>query len=268
MNPFYAGMIIVRKKFMAHRWKLTILAMTLAMACGNGGGGGMSSCNPFPEVSANCPTILNGTLYPAEESGIVLIRTESGFCSGVLLTNEWVLSAAHCSLTTIETTFGSVQMGSQHSDLKKVITHPLYQPGNLLADIKLGLLVNKFIMSGSDHGYNTKIFNGDYSQVQFVDAYGYGDYCIGTSDKQLRVGTALRVESFNAGLLELLPSAQQQLPYEGDSGGPSFIMESASEMEGQIRVLVGIHSGGTLRTASAVGPGTVKDFVSGIVPGY
>jgi hypothetical protein len=56
-----------------------------------------------------------GTTIPANNSGMVLITSAAGGCSGTLVTNDWILTARHCfTQTQVNGPWNvSLTMGSQ-----------------------------------------------------------------------------------------------------------------------------------------------------------
>src|SRR5262249_50273287 len=72
-------------------------------------------------------------------------------CSGTLLTNDWLITAAHCALDTATPSNNFVTMGSQQSAGVYAVNHPSL-------DFALIKLATPFTMNGSPYGYRMPIY--------------------------------------------------------------------------------------------------------------
>jgi hypothetical protein len=152
----------------------------------------LASCEGGSEPRATRQAILNGDqLFFPGVMGIVYITaklddgTQAPLGSGVMLTNEWVLTAAHVfndvrgSLDRVRVhSAGMTDDGKlfrsddQEQGVREVYFHPL--PTRV--DVALIRVTSPFSMNGTETGYVTSIFQGDTSTKvgETCFAYGYG----------------------------------------------------------------------------------------------
>jgi hypothetical protein len=152
-------------------------------------------------------SIINGTAFSPEESGFVLF---SG-CSGTLLNNEWVLSAAHCFGNS--STGVSARMGSQSRRVKRVVKHPHLDAALVQLDMPMR-------MDDSTTGYEMELYHGDASAIEGtrVNCYGYGFNTFTSGFGTLRTADLEVAKVGSTGIIRLEPNANGQIPWEGDSG--------------------------------------------------
>lgn len=206
------------------------------------------SCNHPKHVclGSSKHAIVNGTVIPetSAPAPVVLITfTEgwsSGLCTGILLTNDWVLTAGHC--TEGYSPSYKIYLGSDLSFLTQdkppskatqvrtadlVLSHPKYLHDNLKStDVGLLHVTTPFIVDNSTTSYELDLYDGSRDLIigQPVTLFGYGctDYNAETVDDQLREAE-LTVGGFQSGHLWTHRNSSQQSGCFGDSGGPMLL---------------------------------------------
>lgn len=240
----------------------------------------------FLACFAAIPTfaIVNGSVVtPAEQQqkGLVILNipTPGGFvsCSGVLVANDWLLTAGHCAdqdrLTpgNIQVQFAGVAIGVQ----------AVYLFGGFAdevgPDLALLHLSAPFNIGGSPTSFRNQLWSGEprnlfgktiafYGQGRTdcmgppagVGTYRAADFVVNQDDyvattrpnNPLNPPAATNFAMQDGGWFFQNPrTASGQIQRPGDSGGPSFIFENGTPM------LVGIHSGGSCNNPPpGVGP--------------
>lgn len=138
----------------------------VTLACLVAGAGCMTEA---PEFTSEQDPIINGDPLDPNGSGEVLIFSNGLGCSGTLLTNAWVLTAAHCGLNIDQPGQISVSMGTQSSVGAYAVNHPSL-------DFGLVRLATPFAMNGSTTGFRTPLYGGTTASLdnQTLWCKGYG----------------------------------------------------------------------------------------------
>jgi hypothetical protein len=203
-----------------------------------------------------------------------LLSLDTG-CSGSLLRNNWIITAAHCvddadpdrsgGFITVPQDSVTITAKWKNEQVRKSSRIISFRP----MDIAIIRVENPFSVGGSTRAYNREIFRGALVPLK-ITAFGRGIFQLaqgsGSSamkaqrDDQYRVGN-FTIDEEGDGEYSF-PSIGGQSLAGGDSGGPSFAMVSSSE------VLVGVHSTGAAECLSGKvcgvwpGPGPQPDDYS------
>jgi hypothetical protein len=208
--------------------------------------------------------VVYGTPEVPDQSGVVLLQSPVGLCSGVLLTNFVVLTAKHCVVDAkgapITPSSILATMGGEKARGALVFPHPTL-------DAAIIGTIQTFTMGGSKVGWLQLVdFTPTPALVgQQVKCWGYGfNDPLETAGLGILRSAPLTVQSVTpTSFYEVNNAAGQQLA-SGDSGGPCFLGASG----GSASLLEGIVSNGVRDVdGTQVASAGLLDFV-GRVPGY
>jgi hypothetical protein len=202
-------------------------ALALALSVASVGCGG-SAAEDAEVAGESQQAIYNGTTVTKTGTGNLLVSGSSSYCSGVLLTNNWVLTAAHCELTSSTQIVMDYNTSVQQvRNVVQVVTSPNGW------DVALVKVSSAFDINGSPgypnyYGYAKRMYPWDDLLNQTVIGWGYGANAAGGGGAHvLRSGTMQVVQTgflFNNNNpgIEMVPNPNQMI-FDGDSGGATTV---------------------------------------------
>lgn len=177
------------------------------------------------------------------QAGIYLYtaNNQASICGGTLISNEWVMSAAHCTYRIVraEVILGTVDItqrppGSVRVWANFIRTHPNYRENSSKFDISL-IRIPRVLFTNTIRSVYIAVSNGNSYVGQNVLVSGYGKTSDNTNTNRLYytytqiVNLNVCYNFYRPGLVDnsMLcargPNNRPQSACRGDSGGPVFL---------------------------------------------
>lgn len=178
------------------------------------GGEGEGYVEPVDTASEG---IINGDAANPDTVGFPMLSNQVGgtYCTSVLLTNNWVLTAKHCvaDVPAEQPDKIVLTLGTQVAHAESFLLNPDHDVALIKADAP-------FRMNGSTAGFVRDIYDGVDAKLngKTVACYGYGRGTY-TGNGQVFRSADLSITRTTSDLIRTSPNADDQIPWRGDSGG-------------------------------------------------
>lgn len=241
---------------------LLVLVSVLGVACA------AAPADEEPVTGTVAQAITNGDSDTNDDAVVALMVNGEVFCSGTLIANYMVVTAAHC--VTPEPPdhvyFGSNpknETGSFLVEVAQVNAHPKFDEDALTNDIAVVLLKTPAPVKPKAYASSSTLSDDDYAGLE-LRIVGFGATSAGQdSFKALKRDGATKIDSVQSASFKFVPSPSQTC--NGDSGGPAFATLNGKEL------LVGVTSAGDTNCKSYgrdMRIDAYEDFIDGKMTEY